>query len=45
MVELRGAEDWDEVRQAHDDWQSESERFGVVPSTLERIPSLPPLAR
>lgn len=39
------ARSWDEVRQAHEDWQAESDRFGVVPSTLARIPSLPPVAR
>ncbi len=39
------ARSWDEVRQAHEDWQGESDRFGVVRSSLERIPSLPPIAR
>lgn len=39
------ARSWDEVRQAHDDWQASDERFGVVASDLDRIPSLPPVAR
>ncbi|HEX7131337.1 MAG TPA: pirin family protein [Iamia sp.] len=39
------ARSWDEVRAAHEDWESESDRFGVVPSSLARIPSLPPIRR
>lgn len=39
------ARDWDEVQQAHDDWQAGSDRFGQTGSRLDRIPSLPPRPR
>ncbi len=39
------ARSWDEVQQAHDDWQAGSGRFGDTGSRLDRIPSLPPKPR
>jgi len=39
------ARTWDEVQQAHDDWEAGSDRFGVVASALDRIPSVAPLRR
>ncbi|QYG95081.1 pirin family protein [Iamia sp. SCSIO 61187] len=39
------ARTWDEVRAAHDAWESGSDRFGTVPSSLDRIPSVAPLRR
>jgi redox-sensitive bicupin YhaK (pirin superfamily) len=39
------ARSWDEVQEAHDDWQAGSDRFGETGSPLDRIPSLPPKNR
>lgn len=39
------ARSWEEVQQAHDDWQAGADRFGETGSHLDRIPSLPPRPR